>query len=94
MLEPGQFVALVETSAMRAAGEEGGCFVLELKRAEVALEDVAEGSALASLAAPFAEEPGGEDRAQHDDQVDQDEIAETDRDHGMGASLAAMAASS
>lgn len=74
----------IETAATGAAGQSGGGAVFKLERAKRAAQDVPEGGALAAVALPLVIEPSAKDRAEHDDQIDQDEIAETDRDHGVG----------
>ena len=81
-LQPRELAALVERAAVGAAGEERGGGVGVFAGAKFAAEDVAKGRALAALTAPFAEQPRAKDRRKHEHEVNEDEVAEADADHG------------
>ena len=81
-LQASELAPLVQRAAVRTAGEEVGGGVGVFAGAKAAAEDVAEGGALAALAPPFAEKPRADDRPEHEHEVDENEIAERDADHG------------
>jgi hypothetical protein len=82
ILKPGKPGALVQGAATRARRQKVGRLIFELEGAQGAPEHVTERGALSMLAAPFIHQVGAKDRPEHEHEIDQDEIAEGDRDHG------------
>jgi len=80
--QPGKPGALVQGAATWATRQEIGRLVFELEGAQGAAEHVTERGAFSMLAAPFVQQVGAKDRPQHEHEIDQDEIAEGDADHG------------
>jgi len=59
--------------------------VFEFKRTKGTPQHVAKGGAFTVLAAPFVKDPDAEDRPEHEQEVDENEITERDVDHWVGA---------
>jgi hypothetical protein len=82
-LQSGRTEALIQAATAGATRQRRAAPVFKLEAAQGATEDESKGGSFAALAPPFVEQPGGEDRPEHDAQVDEDQITEANGNHGV-----------
>ena len=83
-----QFESFVQAAASWTAGKQSSGSIFEFKRADNAANPELQGSALASPPIPLSHYPEKKNRRKKKQQINRDQCAKTDRNHGVAAGVA------
>ena len=78
-----QFKSFVQAAAPWTAGKQSSGSIFEFKRADYATNPELQSSTLASPPIPLSHYPEKKNRRKEKQQINGDQRAETDRDHGV-----------